>query len=843
MKPIPYKSIVYYASNDNKYTGQVGVITSGFVFPDAEIKMQEVKFVFGTFWHDVTYLHIVKNLTKSQKESLEQLKIKHPKFFEENRMRLFDLGACVVHPDYKKPGTISSSRSPTGHYKVVIDGGSEVNLHEDKLHLRNNLSELDKAEIRYKKIVAKINEFLTSDLAQQLTPTQREFLNNPAKYLNDQNIMGADVQADLEKITLNFIKENNKMELPKGVLLELKPNSVIIDTETTGLDGDAEICEISIIDVFGNVILDGLIKPSKPVPDAAIAVHGITNEMLEHAPTFDEISDRIIAALKGKDIIVYNAQYDMRLLIQSARLANVSTAMYQDLALKARCSMLAYSSWYGEIGNYNKPKWHKLVAACQQQKIDISSITAHRAKADCLMTLELIKNCEFKYEMDVVNAKENNQTTDTAPTSTAQQPETVETNTQLRQEDSQATTTEVVQNPVINKTYVPVVLNLESDVKTTAPIIVFDKQVYLDQIDNMPVEDITAKWLKSIKDAAIAIDKKLNEPVAAWRKEVDEIIAYAEARIKSIKDAQAKAEAERRELRSARAYELLAECKASSDLPPEYLDKIVFKDEYLLVKFTDKKIIEDINIQLETQRQLKQGADDAAALKLANIKNREQLIEIQNTKYGVEGKYSMFPIETFSDEQVLAKYEANHQRKLELARIEQEKLDAEKIKDEAKTEAVAESSTLPVVNVSLPNASVGDQQKHSTPQANIERSPPASNSSSTETETAIMFKLVVTGHDQATHDRIVPRFINEIKAAVDISLAEAVKNGWQYNLEVVKPTYKYLLEVERDCVDDYFSDVVEFDHPATDDDIYAWFESEGIEFDDKYHRFSYSLIS
>lgn len=589
MNPIHLKSIVYYASNDNKYTGQVGVITSGFVFPDAEIKMQEVKFTFGTFWHEFTHLHIVKEFTKSQKESLEQLKIKHPKFFEENRMRLFDLGACVVHPDYKKPGTISSSRSPTGHYKVVIDGGSEVNLHEDKLHLRNNLSGLDKAEIRYKKIVAKINEFLASDLAQQLTTTQREKLNNPAKYLNDPNIMGADVQADLERLTMEFI-----------------------------------------------------------------------------------------------------------------------------------------------------------------------------------------------------NAKENNQTTNTVPTSTAQQPETVESEAQSSQEDSQATTTEVVQNPVINKTYVPVVLNLESDVKTTAPIIVFDKQVYLDQIDNMPVEDITAKWLKSIKDAAIAIDKKLNEPVAAWRKEVDEIIAYAEARIKSIKDAQAKAEAERRELRSARAYELLAECKASSDLPPEYLDKIVFKDEYLLVKFTDKKIIEDINIQLETQRQLKQGADDAAALKLANIKNREQLIEIQNTKYGVEGKYSMFPIETFSDEQVLAKYEANHQRKLELARIEQEKLDAEKIKDEAKTEAVAESSTLPVVNVSSPNASVGDQQKHSTPQANIERSPPASNSSSTETETAIMFKLVVTGHDQATHDRIVPRFINEIKAAVDISLAEAVKNGWQYNLEVVK---------------------------------------------------------
>lgn len=588
MKPAPHKSIVYYASSDNKYTGQVGIITSGFLFPDAEIKMQEVKFVFGTFWHDVTYLHIVKNLTKSQKESLEQLKIKYPKIFEENKMRMFDLGACVEHPEYKT-GTIASERSPTGHYKVLLDSGSEARLHENALSIKNNMSQVEIAERRYFKIVAKIDEFLASDLAQQLTPAQREKLKEPPKYVNDLTMMGADVQADLERLTMGFI-----------------------------------------------------------------------------------------------------------------------------------------------------------------------------------------------------NAKESNQTTNAVPASTTQQSEAVESNTQSGQEVSQAATTEVVQNPVINKNYVPVVLNLESDAKTTAPVIVFDKQVYLNQIDSMPIEDITAKWLKSIKDAAIAIDKRLNEPVAAWRKEVDEIIAYAEARIKSIKDAEAKAEAKRKELRAARANELLAECKAASDLPPEYLATVVLKNEYLLVKFTDKKIIEDINIQLETQRQLKQGADDAAAVKLLSIKNRELLIENLNAKYGVEGKYSMFPIETFTDEQVLAKYEQNHQRKLELAKIEQEQLDAENIKNEVKNEAVAENSTLPVVNASLPNASVGEQQKYSTPQANIKSSSPASNSGSTETETVIMFKLVVTGHDQATHDRIVPRFINEIKTAVDVSLVGAVENGWQYNLEVVK---------------------------------------------------------
>jgi DNA polymerase III epsilon subunit-like protein len=40
---------------------------------------------------------------------------------------------------------------------------------------------------------------------------------------------------------------------------------VILDTETTGLY-DAEICEISVIDREGNVLLDTLVKPKKNYP-------------------------------------------------------------------------------------------------------------------------------------------------------------------------------------------------------------------------------------------------------------------------------------------------------------------------------------------------------------------------------------------------------------------------------------------------------------------------------------------------------------------------------------------------------------------------------------------------
>ncbi|HHQ4784521.1 TPA: hypothetical protein ACSPZU_004090, partial [Aeromonas veronii] len=43
-------------------------------------------------------------------------------------------------------------------------------------------------------------------------------------------------------------------------------NCNILDTETTGLDDQAEIVEISIIDQLGKVVFDSLVKPQKPIP-------------------------------------------------------------------------------------------------------------------------------------------------------------------------------------------------------------------------------------------------------------------------------------------------------------------------------------------------------------------------------------------------------------------------------------------------------------------------------------------------------------------------------------------------------------------------------------------------
>lgn len=125
---------------------------------------------------------------------------------------------------------------------------------------------------------------------------------------------------------------------------------VILDTETTGLDNDAEIVQIAVIDHAGQVLLNTLVKPTYPIPPGATRIHGITDEQVKDAPTFVEIAAQVSTLLSGKRIVIYNAEYDARLLRQTAKAAGLSPSW---AVLTADCAMLAYSQWIGDWSDYH----------------------------------------------------------------------------------------------------------------------------------------------------------------------------------------------------------------------------------------------------------------------------------------------------------------------------------------------------------------------------------------------------------------------------------------------------------------------------------------------------------
>jgi DNA polymerase III epsilon subunit-like protein len=162
------------------------------------------------------------------------------------------------------------------------------------------------------------------------------------------------------------------------------PNFYILDTETTGLDKTDEVVQIGIIDKNGEIILDTLVKPSKPVPFQATNIHGITNEMLADAPTLDDIYVSLSAKLAGTPLVAYNMDFDWRLLSQTV-------TRYQ-LPLfrtgKRHCAMKQYAKFRGVKGKRGY-RWHKLGDAATYEKITVKN--AHSALGDVIMTLELMK--------------------------------------------------------------------------------------------------------------------------------------------------------------------------------------------------------------------------------------------------------------------------------------------------------------------------------------------------------------------------------------------------------------------------------------------------------------------
>lgn len=181
-------------------------------------------------------------------------------------------------------------------------------------------------------------------------------------------------------------------------------NPLFLDTETTGSGKGSEICEIAIVDLAGQPLINTLVKTNRPIPEEATAIHGITNEMISDAPTFGELFPRLDDILKGRCVLVYNALFDEEMIASTARLSGFDMHgggvfpdwwfRYEIEPQKYRsnwhCAMKLYAIYYGEWNNYRgNYRWHALNRAAAQCEIQLPE-EIHRAHADAELTRQLV---------------------------------------------------------------------------------------------------------------------------------------------------------------------------------------------------------------------------------------------------------------------------------------------------------------------------------------------------------------------------------------------------------------------------------------------------------------------
>lgn len=178
------------------------------------------------------------------------------------------------------------------------------------------------------------------------------------------------------------------MQSPNLIDVIRNNNYVILDTETTGLERPAEICQIAVISHTGNILVDTYVKPVRKIPQQATSIHGITDDMVKSAPMWKQIKDKVYEELVGKDVIVYNAKFDRNMLHLSDESNGLERTNYHEY-MTWHCAMLWYAEYWGEMHSYyGTPVWQKLTNACKQQRIGI--IDAHSALGDCRMTHALL---------------------------------------------------------------------------------------------------------------------------------------------------------------------------------------------------------------------------------------------------------------------------------------------------------------------------------------------------------------------------------------------------------------------------------------------------------------------
>ena len=159
---------------------------------------------------------------------------------------------------------------------------------------------------------------------------------------------------------------------------------VVLDTETTGMNMTGQpqighnIIEIGAVEVI-NRRLTGrtfrvYLKPPRKVDEEAIRVHGITNEFLQDKPVFAEIADDFLAFIKGAELIIHNAPFDVAFMDQEFSYLKNPPPKTAEMCTVTDSLQLARKMYPGKRNN--------LDALCDRLGIDNSKRVLHGALLD-----------------------------------------------------------------------------------------------------------------------------------------------------------------------------------------------------------------------------------------------------------------------------------------------------------------------------------------------------------------------------------------------------------------------------------------------------------------------------
>ena len=180
---------------------------------------------------------------------------------------------------------------------------------------------------------------------------------------------------------------------------------VVLDTETTGLsikDGH-RIVEIGCIELENLIPTKNkfhcYLNPERKVSEKALSVHGYNDEFLSKQKKFNEVGEEFLQFIKGKKLIIHNAEFDLAHLNNELNLLGKKKINNEIIDT----IILARDKFPGAPVS--------LDALCKRFRIDNSRRTQHTALIDCDLLakvyINLVDQKEPRLNFQAVSQEKN----------------------------------------------------------------------------------------------------------------------------------------------------------------------------------------------------------------------------------------------------------------------------------------------------------------------------------------------------------------------------------------------------------------------------------------------------
>ena len=162
---------------------------------------------------------------------------------------------------------------------------------------------------------------------------------------------------------------------------------IILDTETTGLEPSQghRIIEIGCVELINRRLTGNnyhqYIQPDREIDEGALQVHGISNEFLANKPRFEDIADDLMNYLKGAELVIHNAPFDVGFLDHELKLLNDGRGTIDDHCSVTDTLVMARKMHPGQKNN--------LDALCKRYDVNNTQRELHGALLDAEILSEV----------------------------------------------------------------------------------------------------------------------------------------------------------------------------------------------------------------------------------------------------------------------------------------------------------------------------------------------------------------------------------------------------------------------------------------------------------------------